>query len=41
MDADREMLRLWNLVSEITEQLNQNKAITARLQSHAGQLHVR
>ncbi|KAF8590225.1 hypothetical protein K439DRAFT_1404091 [Ramaria rubella] len=39
MDNEREMLRLWNLVSEITEQLNQTRAITARLQSHAVQLH--
>ncbi|KAF8523589.1 hypothetical protein JB92DRAFT_2884170 [Gautieria morchelliformis] len=38
MDADREMLRLWNLVSEITEQLNQNREITSRLQSHAGEV---
>ena len=40
MDADREMLRLWNIVSEITEQVNQNKAIMARLQANAGQINV-
>ena len=41
MDVDREMLRLWNIVVDITDQLNVNRAITERLQSHAGQLKVR
>lgn len=41
MDTDREILRLWNFVSELTEQMNQNKAVTDKLQLHAGQLQVR
>ncbi|GJJ14387.1 hypothetical protein Clacol_008651 [Clathrus columnatus] len=39
MDSDRpELVQLWNLVTEITEQLNQNKAVIAKLQAHIQQL---
>ncbi|KIJ28145.1 hypothetical protein M422DRAFT_37446 [Sphaerobolus stellatus SS14] len=38
LDGEREMLRLWNYITEITEQVNQQKALLAKLQGGAGQI---
>lgn len=34
-------MQLWRLVSELTEQLAQNRAVTASLQAQAGSVNVR
>jgi hypothetical protein len=39
-DAEGELSRLWSLVCELSEQLNNNKAATASLQAQANALKV-
>lgn len=42
MDSDdAEMQRLWDLVTELSEQLSQNRALTASLQAQVSVLKVR
>lgn len=38
---DPEMQRLWELVNELSEQLSQNRALTASLQAQVGLLKAR
>ncbi|KAF8521375.1 hypothetical protein BU17DRAFT_45776 [Hysterangium stoloniferum] len=38
MDPERELMRLWGLVSDIMDQLNHNKTLTSKLQLEAAQL---
>ena len=40
-DAEGELSRLWTLVCELSEQLNNNKAVAASLQAQANALKVR
>lgn len=37
-EMDSDLLRLWGLVAELSEQLNNNRAVTAALQAQAGQV---
>lgn len=39
-EMDSDLLRLWGLVAELSEQLNANRAMTAALQSQASQAKV-
>lgn len=39
-EMDSDLLRLWGLVAELSEQLNANRAMTAALQSQAAQAKV-
>lgn len=39
-EMDSDLLRLWGLVAELSEQLNNNRSITAALQAQAGQVKV-
>ena len=38
---DNELMQLWSMVAELSEQLNANRAVTAALQAQAGMLKVR
>jgi outer membrane murein-binding lipoprotein Lpp len=40
-EMDSDLLRLWGLVAELSEQLNANRVMTAALQSQAAQAKVR
>lgn len=39
-DFDSDLIRLWGLVAELSEQLNANRAITSALQAQAAQAKV-
>lgn len=39
-EMDSDLLRLWGLVAELSEQLNANRAMTAALQAQAAQAKV-
>ena len=40
-EMDSDLLRLWGLVAELSDQLNNNRAVAAALQAQAGQVKVR
>lgn len=39
-EMDSDLLRLWGLVAELSEQLNANRSMTAALQAQAAQAKV-
>jgi hypothetical protein len=39
-EMDNDLVRLWGLVAELSDQINNNRAVTAALQAQAGVLKV-
>jgi hypothetical protein len=40
-DVESELLRVWNLINELSEQLQENRGVTANLRDQAERLKVR